>query len=441
MGGVLLIHCIAGLLMAASAEPFPVLLAFEPLHDAQGISLVAQRPRDGVVLMRKEAEHPKLWYAPVASRTAKDVVEVWYQRVNTGETEFADQRTLCLGELRADGWVLPALQDAPPAWGGPNNVCMRRSPHKPTWGGFNVFQIVEADGRLRMLYWDQPSSGEAGAMLADSTDGRSWTREDSERAVFTEHNDAFSLLRVGGEYLLYQTALEDWPDKPYQDNLDKKRRVQSLRVSRDLRSWTPQEIFLRPDGEDRPETEFYLMKAFRYGRGYLGLVMKYFGDPKAPGKHSAILEYELIASDDARTWRRPFRSTNLGFWSYADPFLYQGRLHFAVWDNDAMRTVMYEPNRMVAVHAEDSGEFTVGPLPWSGASLAIDADASGGWIEATVVNADGTRADSYPVARIEGRSSSAFQLGWATPSGSPDLRVRFRLHHADLYALTIAAGL
>ena len=42
---------------------------------------------------------------------------------------------------------------------------MTRSPHKPTWGGFNVFQIVAGRRRAwQMLYWDQPGpTGEAGA--------------------------------------------------------------------------------------------------------------------------------------------------------------------------------------------------------------------------------------------------------------------------------------
>ncbi len=413
---------------------------FQSMRDARGIVLVAQRPGDGVLLMPKDEGHPKLWYAPVASRAERDGVAIWYQRVDSGEAEYVNQRTLCLGELSADGWKLPSLHDGPAPWGGPNNICMTRSPHKPTWGGFNVFQMVEDHGTLRMLYWDQPASGEAGGMLAESRDGRVWTKLDTERAVFTEHNDAFSLMRVGEEYLLYQTALDDWPDKPYPDNLDKKRRVVSLRTSNDLHTWTPQAVFLHPDQDDKPETEFYLMKAFRYGSGFLGLVMKYYADPKMPNKHSAIMAYELIVSDDAKTWRRPFRNTDVGFWSYADPFLYQGKLHFVIWENGAMRTVAYAPNRLVAAHADEPGVFTMGPFSIPPSSLAIDADASKGSIAIEMLNAKGKPLTGIPIARIDGQNGQDLATGWEFRDAPHSYSLRFTLDHADVFAVGVKAG-
>ncbi len=148
-------------LLAGAGPEFsmPVLLP-EDLVDAQGIRLEAQtpEPEPGMVLFEKNPDRPSLWYAPVASRTQDDgTVQFWYQRVEKSAEDYSDQRTLCLGEIRDGKWTLPKLHPDPPAWGGPNNVCMRRSPYKPTWGGFNVFQIVEAEGALQMLYWDQPS--------------------------------------------------------------------------------------------------------------------------------------------------------------------------------------------------------------------------------------------------------------------------------------------
>src|SRR4030067_202549 len=59
--------------------------------------------------------------------------------------------------------------------------------------------------------------------------------------------------------------------------------------------------------------------------------------------------HELGTSDAGRAWQRPYRDTDLGFWSYADPFTIDGRMHFATWKDGAMVTVAYERDRMVAV--------------------------------------------------------------------------------------------
>lgn len=414
----------------------PMLLP-QQLVEAQGVRLEAQVPEPGMVLFEKNPERASLWYAPVASRMLDDgAVQIWYQRVNKGEEDYFDQRALCLGEIRNGQWTLPELSPEPPAWGGPNNVCLRRSPHTPTWGGFNVFQIVEVDGVLQMLYWDQPpESGEAGAMRATSPDGRTW--EKHLHTVFTEHNDAYSLIHEKGEYILYQTALEPWPDKPYPDNLDKYKRVQSIRTSEDLNTWTPQEIFLRPDEQDPPETEFYLMKVFRYGDGYAGLIMKYYADPEKPNLHSTILKHELVVSEDTRTWERPYRDTDLGFWSYADPFILDGKMHFAIWKDGGMVTIAYPQDRLVAVVAgEEEGTFTTQPFdrPETG-GLALNADASNGWIEVELLDGSMQSVTKASTQRIAGVEGSAIPLKWNLSDLPADIVVRIRMQNARLFAV------
>lgn len=432
--GMWLVTAIAVCSAADFTMPF---LLPQQLVDAQSVRLEAQTPEPGLVLVEKEPARPSLWYAPVATRTLTDgTIQLWYQRVNKGEEDYFDQRTLCLGEIRDGQWVLPELHQEPPVWGGPNNVCMLRSPHTPTWGGFNVFQIVEVDGVLQMLYWDQPpESGEAGAMRATSTDGRSWEKQ--LKTVFTEHNDAYSLLYEKGEYILYQTALEPWPDKPFSDNLDKFKRVLSIRTSEDLEHWTPQEIFLRPDDQDPPETEFYLMKVFRYGNGYAGLIMKYYADPAKPNEHSAILSNELVVSEDTRTWERPFRNTDLTFWSYADPFELDGKTHFAIWKDGGMVTVTYAKNRMVAaVAGDDTGTFTTLPFerPESG-GLTLNADTSDGWIEVTLLDGMGKPVSGAGIQRIEAVDSNAIPLNWNPTDLPADCALEVHMANARLFAV------
>ncbi|MCX7427477.1 MAG: hypothetical protein NTW96_17845 [Planctomycetia bacterium] len=408
----------------ARTLPMPMLLPSDVV-EAAGVRMEAQIPRPGMVLVDKDSRRPSLWYSPVASRTLADgAVQLWYQRVDKGEADYMDQRTLCLGEIRGGRWTLPSIRPESPAWGGPNNVVMTRSPHKPTWGGFNVFQIVQVDNALEMLYWDQPApTGEAGAMRARSRDGKTW--EKLTGTVFTEHNDAFCLTRIGDEYIVYQTALEPWPDKPFPDNLDKLRRVITLRTSPDLAAWSPQQPLLVPDARDAREAEFYLFKVFRYGHGYAGLIMKYYADPAKPGKHSAILRHELAVSEDGRAWQRPYRDTDLGFWSYADPFTIDGRMHFATWKDGAMVTVAYDRDRMVAVTGP--GTFRTRTFARPRGVIALDADASQGWIETTLCDGAGNPVSDADSHRIEGIEGKSIPLPWTAASLSEECSIRVRL--------------
>jgi len=411
-------------LAATRRLPMPLL---EPsdLIQAAGVRMEARVPKPGMILCRKDAQRPLLWYAPSASRALDDgTVQIWYQRVNQGETNYSDQRTLCLGEIRSGKWVLPVVRPEPVSWDGTNNVVMTRSPHRPTWGGFNVFQIVAGDVGLAMLYWDQPGPiGEAGAIRAVSRDGKNW--EKLPGTVFTEHNDAFCLVRIGNEYVAYQTALEPWPDKPVPDNIGKLKRIITVRTSPDLKTWSRQQPLLSPDTKDARDTEFYLFKVFRYGRGYAGLIMKYYADPAKPGKHSAILRHELAVSEDGRTWLRPYRDTELGFWSYADPFPVEGRLHFATWKDGAMVTVVYGQDRLVAVTG--AGSFGTPPFVRPQKGIALDADASQGWMEATLCDRAGDPVRGVSACRIEGIEGASISLPWKHESLPVECALRIRL--------------
>jgi hypothetical protein len=401
------------------------LLMPSDLVQASGVRLEAQIPQPGMVLLDKDPQRPLLWHAPSASRTLQDgTVQLWYQRVNMGETDYLDQRILCLGEIRDNRWTLPAIHREPPAWGGPNNIVLTRSPHTPTWGGFNVFQLIQVDEALSMLYWDQPdAAGKAGAMRAVSSDGKAW--EKLPGAVFTELNDAFCLVRIDHAYAAYQTAIEPWPDKPCPDNIGKLKRVITLRSSPDLQRWSHQQPLLAPDAEDADDTEFYIFKVFRYGRGYAGLIMKYYADPAHPGKHSAILRYELAVSEDGRAWLRPFRKTDLGFWSYADPFLAGGRLHFAIGKDGGMATVAYKQDRLIAATGE--GRFTTHPFVRPKANIALNADASVGWLEATLCDSAGKPIGGAEPCRIQGVDGQAIPLPWTHEALPEEISLHIRL--------------
>jgi hypothetical protein len=201
-----------------------------------------------------------------------------------------------------------------------------------------------------------------------------------------------------------------------------------------MKSWSDQKVCLRPDAQDKPETEFYLMKVFSHAGVYIGLIMKYYADPALPNKHSAIIKNELAYSRDGRSWLRPFRDVELGFWSYADPFILGGRFTFVTWKDKSMMTVSYPQNRLTAVVADSEGSFATKPFPWPEGGLSLDLDIREGWIEAELLREDGTRIPNISPVRFEKRNEPWLILPWQLEAKT-ECRIAFKLFKAKLYAL------
>lgn len=377
------------------------------LNDVAGVRLQVQKPQQGMFLYEK-GPASTVFETPMDTRTLDDgTVQVWYLRVDYAQKNPANQLVLCLGEIRNGQWTLPVVHSSPPPWGGVNNIVMTRSRYRSTWGGFNPFQIVPGSRGLEMLYWDQPGpKGKAGGLRAVSSDGKAWRKVPN--SVFTDFNDAFTLLRVGDQDLLYQTGLLPWPEKPLPDSLSAYKRIITLRTSTDkMATWTPQNLaspMLSPDANDPVETEFYCFRAFRYGNGYGGLLWKYYTDPARPNEHSRIFRYELAVSQDGLTWQRPYRDTELGYWSYASPFVLGGNLWFATQGapdtSIAGSTLLkgWKQDRMIAVVGDGSFRTQVFARPTG--SLALNADASTGWIEVTPCDSAGKLVPDLKAYRI-----------------------------------------
>ena len=83
----------------------PMLLPSDVV-EAAGVRMEAQVPQPGMVLVDKDPRRPLLWYRPCLADPRRRRVQLWYQRVNKGEADYIDQRTLCLGEIRGERWTL-----------------------------------------------------------------------------------------------------------------------------------------------------------------------------------------------------------------------------------------------------------------------------------------------------------------------------------------------
>ena len=413
------------------------------VEQADGVSFMAHPfPEDRVqVLLLADPDRPSLWYVPTGVAPAAEGLRIYYQRAEREQPEYVHQRTLCMAILGDDGLSLPDIKQHEHPWGGPANVVLQRSPHTPTWGGFNVFQMAgsAAEG-FRLLYWDQPAEGSAGAMLATSPDGIRW-QKDEARAVFTEHNDAFTLIRSrhADEFLLYQTHLKPWPEKPHPDNLDGRRRVTSLRRSSDLIQWSPQEIILEPDERDGEAAEFYLLKVFYCVDRYVGLLMKYYANPQMPNRHSDLVTNELIFSRDGLAWQRPYREVDPGLWTYADPFEYKGSLCVVAHKNRNLVLARTRLDGLASVGATGRASFRTHPFVMPRADLRMNADCTGGWVAVELLDDNGTVLDT---CRVEGIDGVAAPLDWegdgASAAVGKSVQLRLTMEHARVYSLRSA---
>ncbi len=444
---VLLFGVSPSLCGGSQAPPARLLFCEESdLSDARDVQFRVQPFTRDKYLLEADPQNPSLWFSPSDAVPSGEDYRIYYQRIEKTQKEYTHQRTWCLGILKPDGaFVLPELHLFPAMPPELPNVVLERSPHKPTWGGFNVFQTAGTPAGLTLLYWDQPSQGEAGGMIAESTDGIHW-RKDEDHAVFTEHNDAFSLVHDPSreEYLLYQTRLEEWPNKPVADNIGSTRRIITLRKSRDLKNWSAQEDILIPDTMDAPTCEFYLLKAFRYGDRYAGFLMKYYADPSAPGKHSSLYRNELVLSRDGIHWERPYRSSDIGVWTYVTPFTHAGHSCVVAYDKGGLGLYQSRIDGLAGCGTEVEGSFITQPFVPAASELFLNADCSGtGEVDVEVLDPKGLPLQGFEeaVCQIKGTDAPRIPLVWA----GKDLQslvgkkvvLRFHIRNAWVYSVTI----
>ena len=200
-------------------------------------------------------------------------------------------------------------------------------------------------------------------------------------------------------------------------------------------------MILRPDKTDPPTTEFYLLKVFPYYGRQVGLVMKYFADPKAVGKHSGIIESELVLSDDGRTWRRPYHETDLGLWTYADPFILKDDLCFIWWKDGSLWLARYRRDGLVSCGTKAKGRFTTSVFTAPGENLRLNASAPAGVIAVGVLDRDGKvipgfEKDKCTFRKVDGTTLTLCWEGTGTEAlaGKP-IRLRFHLENAHIYAV------
>lgn len=262
----------------------------------------------------------------------------------------------------------------------------------PDWLGMTDFARNGDTGQLLMLKWGRGKPGHA-LWAYGSDDGVTWQRLKDE-PVYCDH-DSFGVLWVPelARFVVHQATYQNW-SKKYADNIgDGIRRVTHLRTSADGVTWDPpgdvgfhephmpDDRLIVPDGDDPTELEFYRMRAFPYGDRYVASVLHYAPSPQVVNphahrnKHGPQLACEWWVSDDALTWRRPFRGQDAagdmpGPITHA-PLEVAGQLRFVL----GRQAYALPAGRLAGVFCGANGEFGTRPFTLPGAPLSLDIDA------------------------------------------------------------------
>jgi hypothetical protein len=303
--------------------------------------------------------------------------------------------------------------------------------------------------RFAALYLDQP-----GVCLSFSEDGVRWT-EHARNPIEPSHSDDHNIL-------LYDRHRKLWMiyHRPRFHAGDWKRR-RALIESRDLQSWTDQEIVLFPDEGDPPE--IMVMPVFQRGNLFFGLCDFY-------DRTRGANEVELIFSSGGRRWERvPPRELFLprgpagdfdagSIFLASDPVIVgdEMRFYYGGFDMDHER---FFPSTNTAIgvgtlpldrlfglvntRPDAPGAILSRPMLFRGSRLEINADVRG-QLAVAVLDWEGKPLPGYSfedaaVIRGDSLRHAVSWKGRGLQQRSEPSRLEFRMEgEAALYAFTVS---
>lgn len=175
--------------------------------------------------------------------------------------------------------------------------------------------------------------------------------------------------------------------------------------------------------------------------------MKYYADPKQPGKHGHETRSELVFSRDGGQWERPYRGTDLGVWSYAAPFQHAGSLCLVVHHERHLKLFRWRPDGLASCGTDGVGSFCTRPFVMPDAALTLNADCRTGSVAVALLDARGEVLEGFEAdrCRLAGTDGAALPLVWgANHSGQHAgrvVRLRFAARSAWLYSVSSAENL
>jgi hypothetical protein len=298
----------------------------------------------------------------------------------------------------------------------------------------------------------QPEKGHAVWGFA-SPDGLAW-RPISGEPLYLEH-DAFGGMWDDrtGRFLTAQVTQQPWK-KPYADNIGSdKRRVLSIRVSRDGLTWqraseAGPDGLITPDAEDPPDIEFYRMQPFRLADRYVGIADLYAASPLTPAKHGPHLTCEWWVSADGLRWQRPWRQVNAhGQAPYAlkiNPMWFGKEMLFWI----SGQVLGLPEYRIASIGSRSNAEFSTRLFEMPSRPLLLNASIPSGnglfnqaYVTVELRDDSGRTIPGYEHDKciLRNVDDTRIALRWGQRSGTElagqKVSIRFRLRWARIYAV------
>lgn len=190
-----------------------------------------------------------------------------------------------------------------------------------------VFQpnVIKTSGQMnaraqyQMLYWDSPSFDKKthGVSVAFSNDGIHWQKYKKnpvwstplDRSMHQGEGGADDVICASYDPLTkkYRAFRRVFPNEPLvyrgsEDDYFKAGdylRIIAAAESEDFINWKNYKVILKPDQQDRADTQFYGMGGFNYFGTYIGMLWLYHTDPE-----DDTIDVQLATSRDAANWER-----------------------------------------------------------------------------------------------------------------------------------------
>jgi hypothetical protein len=334
------------------------------------------------------------------------------------------------------------------------------------WLGSANIVCRETDNRLFCFSWARGKPGHA-LYVFSSDDGENW--KSIATPAYTDH-DAFSVIwdAANGCLVNYQTTYQKWAKK-YVDNLGQdRRRVLSLRTSRDGIKWQPplnvgfggpyraEEDLIVPDSEDPAELELYRVCVFPHQGRVVGLLCNYAPSPQIASTrkgtlHGPGLGAEWIFCREPGRMERPCRGIDAvaesGNWIPTGQPVRAG--HILCWYNGLDGAIAgIHQDRIFYTFCRANGEFSSRLFSAPGGRMLLNASADGydSYVMVEVRDEKGTVLPGYEKERcvLMGVDDTQLPLRWDGKSirvlAGRKVRLRMYFRGARIYGVRGSFG-
>lgn len=371
--------------------------------------------------------------------------QLWYKCVLNDKDVIAkltpvftihDQGWMLLHATSRDGvtWTKPEHGIVEFDGSKANNAVTRDTPNV---GVFRDAHDADAARRFKMLF----DTGLGQVQARFSADGIHWAEPVKLAGLNARsgdtHTNAFWDER-SGKYVMFT--------KHYLGE-----RLQFRYESDDFLSWRETGLAIRSTPEEAKVHQTYCLEVFPCGSGYFGWVMMYHA-----GKDKSV-DCELAWSPDTKQWRRLFPGRgfiprgeagsydSMCIYGPAGRSIVQDGRHFILYGGSAAAHIGWKRHCLPCVarvredgfaplRAEARGECVTKPMLATGEPLRISADAAGGSIRVSVV--DAPELASEPITRNLANAEVRWRGGDFASLKGRRVQLKFELERASLCAFS-----